>query len=223
MQGHMQEYMQGDNMTADTKASMKKEKGIWLFAHGSIAQGSIAKGAEQRFIGQKDTELSSGGREDFEALSQRFVEELGDTRPKAFFCSDMSCAVSCADILRRAFRPAGGTMPVIADHGFRDQNFGAWEGLTREEVEKRYPGALEERARDICGYAPMGGESLDMLKSRALMALVRARLHTPEGIIVIVGHPRFNRCILADYLALPLKEAFSIPQPYLAQSFLENR
>ena len=210
-------------MTADTKASMKKEQGIWLIAHGSLALGPLAHGSDQRFIGHKDTELSSGGKEDFEALSQRFAEELGDTRPEAFFCSDMSCAVTCADILRRAFRPAGGTMPVIADRGFRNQNFGAWEGLTREEVEKRYPGALEEMAQDMCGYAPIGGESLDMLKSRALMALVRARLHTPEGIIVIVGHPAFNRCILADYLALPLKEAFSLPQPYLAQSFLENR
>ena len=205
-------------MTADTKASMKKEKGIWIIAHGSLVQG-----AEQRFAGQKDMELSSGGKADFEALSLRFAQELGDTRPEAFFCSDMSCAVTCADMLRRAFRPAGGTMPVIADRGFRDQNFGAWENLTREEVEKRYPGALEEMAQDMSNYAPIGGESLNMLKSRALMALVRARLHTPEGIIVVVGHPAFNRCILADYLALPLEEAFSLPQPFLAQSFLENR
>ncbi len=205
-------------MTEDRNAHMPKGKGIWIITHAALVPS-----ARQAFSGQSDAEISSGGRADFEALALRFADDLGDIRPEAFFCSDMRSTITCADILRRAFRPAGGTMPVIADPGFRGQNFGAWEGLTEEEVEKRYPGALAERAADICGYAPIGGESPDMLKNRALMALVRARLHTPEGLIVIVGHADFNRCILADYLALPLEAASSIPQPCLSQCYLENR
>ena len=156
-------------------------------------------------------------------LGEELAEALEKTPPKAFFCSDSRRGIACADILRRAFRPRGGTMPVIADPGFREISLGAWEGLTKEEVEKRFPGALAERGRDFANYAPAGGESLAMLQRRALMAILRARMHTPEGLFVVVGHAAFNRCILADYLALPLELAMSIPQPYGAMSLLAGR
>ena len=204
--------------TTPAQQDCSKEKGIWLFNHASLAANT-----EQQFIGQKDVDLTSGGRAACEALAQKFVEGMASQKPEAFFCSDLRSAVTCADILRRAFRPAGGTMPVIADPGFRELNYGAWEGLTREDVEKRYPGALDELAKHPTEYAPAGGESLTMLKSRSLMAVLRARLHTPDGIIVVLGHTEFNRCLLADYLALPLEEADHLPQPWLAHSFLENR
>ena len=95
--------------------------------------------------------------------------------------------------------------------------------LAKEEVEKRFPGALAERGKDFANYAPAGGESLAMLQRRALMAILRARMHTPEDLFVVVGHCAFNRTILADYLALPLECAMSIPQPYGAMSLLWGR
>ena len=156
-------------------------------------------------------------------LAEEIAEALEKTPPKAFFCSDLRRGIACADILRRAFRPRGGTMPVIADPGFREISLGAWEGLAKEEVEKRFPGALAERGKDFANYAPAGGENLAMLQRRALMAILRARMHTPEGLFVVVGHCAFNRTILADYLALPLECALSIPQPYGAMSLLWGR
>ncbi|MDO5536516.1 MAG: histidine phosphatase family protein [Desulfovibrionaceae bacterium] len=193
-------------------------RSIWLFRHGALVPNP-----ERRFVGQRDVELSAHGRASFEALAARFAEVHADNPPQAFFCSDSSRGIACADMLRRAFRPRGGTMPVIADRGFREISLGAWEGLTKEEVERRFPGALAERDRNWADYAPAGGESFAMLSSRALMALVRARMHCPEGMLVVVGHASFNRCVLADYLALPLCEARRIPQEYGCMACLENR
>ena len=178
---------------------------------------------EHRFVGQRDVELSSCGEAHMARIGEELAAALEKTPPRAFFCSDLRRGIACADILRRAFRPRGGTMPVIADPGFREVSLGAWEGLTKEEVEKRFPGALAERGRDFAGYAPAGGESLAMLQRRALMAILRARVHTPEGLFVVVGHAAFNRTILADYLALPLDCAMRISQPYGAMSLLAGR
>lgn len=114
-------------------------------------------------------------------------------------------------------------MPVVADPGFREISLGAWEGLTKDEVEKRYPGALGERARDFANYAPAGGESFILLQRRVVISLAKARIHSPDGLIAVVGHQAFNRCALADYLALPVSEAVRIPQPYGAASLLVDR
>ncbi|OUO55201.1 hypothetical protein B5F76_00880 [Desulfovibrio sp. An276] len=204
----------------DTSSPTLPENGqaILLLRHCELVPNP-----EHRFVGQRDVELSSYGEAHMTRLAEEIAEALEKTPPKAFFCSDLRRGIACADILRRAFRPRGGTMPVIADPGFREISLGAWEGLAKEEVEKRFPGALAERGKDFANYAPAGGESLAMLQRRALMAILRARMHTPEGLFVVVGHCAFNRTILADYLALPLECAMSIPQPYGAMSLLWGR
>ena len=188
-----------------------------------LRHGELVPNPQRRFVGQRDLELSSLGEAHFARLGEELAAALATTPPQAFFCSDLRRGIACADILRRAFRPRGRTMPVIADPGFREISLGAWEGLAKEEVEKRFPGALAERGKDFANYAPAGGESLAMLQRRALMAILRARMHTPEGLFVVVGHCAFNRTILADYLALPLECAMSIPQPYGAMSLLWGR
>ncbi len=194
------------------------ETGIWLLRHGAVEANP-----EHRFVGQRDVKLSSLGVRQYERLAARLVERCQDNPPKAFFCSDLSRSMACAEILRRAFRPSGGAMPIVPDPALREISLGAWEGLTKAEVEKRYPGALAERAADWAGYAPLGGESFEMVQRRALLMLIRARLQHPEGVIVFVGHAGLNRTMLADYLALPLKSVMDIPQDYACAAYLENR
>ena len=123
------------------------EKGIWLLRHGAVEANP-----EHRFVGQRDVKLSSLGIRQYERLAARLVERCQDNPPKAFFCSDLSRSMACAEILRRAFRPSGGTMPIVLDPALRESSLGAWEGLTKAEVEKRYPGALAERAADCGGW-----------------------------------------------------------------------
>ncbi len=194
-----------------------EERAVWLWRHGALAPNP-----EQRFVGQRDIPLSRSGEAAFARLARDFADAIRQ-RPRAFFCSDSRRGTACADMLRRAFRPSGGTMPVIADPGFRERSLGAWEGLTRDEVERRWPGALAEHAADPAEYAPPGGESLLMLQRRAVMALARARLHCRGGLLVVVGHASFNRCVLADCLALPLADVMRLSQPYGCRTLLKNR
>lgn len=193
-------------------------RGIWLLRHGALGERP-----GRPFTGQQDLPLSGEGRRQYERLAAHLARLLADDRPRAVLCSDLSRSLECGEMVRRAFRPGGGEMPLIADRGLREISLGAWEGLTRDDVEKRYPGALAERGADFAGYAPAGGESFSMLQRRALLSLARARMQYPDGLLVIVGHAGLNRTILADYMALPLSAVLDIPQPYACCSFLENR
>jgi probable phosphoglycerate mutase len=42
----------------------------------------------------------------------------------------------------------------------------------------------------------------------------------PDGPLLVVGHAGLNRVLLAEYLALPLRDALRIPQPYACLTFL---
>ncbi len=167
--------------------------------------------------------LSEAGRELLADLAGRTAAELAQDAPRAFFCSDSPRALACADLLRRAFRPGGGRMPILADPGFRERDWGAWAGLRQADVEKRYPGALAGLEAEPMDYAPAGGENLAMVRRRALLALVRARLHSPEGRLAVLGDRAFLRCVLADWLALPPRAAEALSLPFGAHFDLAGR
>jgi len=48
---------------------------------------------------------------------------------------------------------------VVTDDGFREADFGAWEGLTFAEVQERWPAEMAAWLADP-EVAPPGGESL---------------------------------------------------------------
>ena len=70
---------------------------------------------------------------------------------------------------------------------------GRWEGLTREEVEARFPGELGRRRADGLGYRPPGGESLADMLPRARAVVGRL----DERTTLIVAHSGINRVLVA--------------------------
>lgn len=68
---------------------------------------------------------------------------------------------------------AGLAVPVLADRlllreVLREIDLGAWEGMSREQIERRSPGAWAERGRYFAGFLPEGGESFQDVLDRAL-------------------------------------------------------
>lgn len=80
-------------------------------------------------------------------------------------------AASFASPLRRAVQTA---RLAVTDHpesvllrdNLREIQLGTWEGLDREEIERRFPGAWEERGRNFAGFRPEGGESFQDVLDR---------------------------------------------------------
>ena len=108
---------------------------LYLMRHGCLLPNP-----ERRFIGQSNVPLSPKGRE--QALFWR--EELSAIPFCRALCSDLTRCVETASIILEGRNVALETHPAL-----RELHLGAWEGLTKAEVEARFPCAWEARGRDF--------------------------------------------------------------------------
>src|SRR6185437_15592133 len=105
---------------------------------------------EGRWQGWADPPLNDTGR----AQAKQLAGELRDTPFDAVYSSDLRRAFETAEILA-----APHDIPVVADPGLREIDVGSWSGLTRAEIDARFPD----------GERP-GGETRDEHLARVLQA-----------------------------------------------------
>lgn len=172
----------------------------WLMRHGALPLNP-----ERRFVGQQDIPLSELGREQARSWRRRLL----DTPLAAIVCSDLARCVETARLVR-----GDRDILLLREPAFREISLGAWQGLTPQEVEDRFPGAYAERGRDLACFRPEGGESFADLAERVLPAFAEWIREYAGRSLLIVGHAGVNRVIIAHGMALPLHNALSIPQPY---------
>jgi broad specificity phosphatase PhoE len=131
--------------------------------------------AASRFQGHADPPLNDRGREQARALAR----ELAAAPPDALYSSPL--------------RRAAETAAIVADHlglevchveDLREIDVGDWQGLTRAEVDERYPGALGRWLAGAHGWE--NGETYDELAARVLAALHRiAAGHLGQRVLVV--------------------------------------
>ena len=122
-----------------------------------VRHGQSTWNAEGRWQGHSDPPLSPLGERQVRAAAPAVIE-LGVT---AVFSSDLQRARQTAELLA----PPGLTPVVVPP--LRERNVGAWEGLTRDEIDARFPGMREAHE------SPPGFESDGSLIARVLPALER--------------------------------------------------
>lgn len=181
---------------------------LYLLRHGALQPNP-----ERRFVGQRDIPLSSLG------LSQAVFwrEEFAPIAFARAICSDLSrCAQSLSIILE------GRALEAEMCAEFREICLGTWEGLTKREVEARFPGALEKRGNDFWNYVPQGGESFFMLARRVLPALQAVLVQAANvDNILLVAHAAVNRIIISRWLALSPSCCAELPLAYASCAFLD--
>jgi alpha-ribazole phosphatase/probable phosphoglycerate mutase len=170
-----------------------------------IRHGQVVTSGQDIFYGQSAVEMSPRGSEQMENVA----EHLKDVSVDGIYCSDLSRARKGAEAIasRHSFTP-------VSCAAFRELNIGLWEGLTFEQVQQRFPGAIEERGRSLVQYRIPQGESLGDLSRRVLPAInaIVKRHHGKN--IVLVAHGGVNRVIMADAIKLDLKNFYSLEQDY---------
>ncbi len=140
--------------------------------------------------------------------AQALAVSLAAVRFDAVYSSDLARSRETAEIVAGAPGPA-----VTTDSRLREIDTGRWEGLTREEASKAFPGEFVEREADVLGLPFPGGESFPQLRERVLAALedILACRYTTA---LVVAHLGVNRVLLAHLLRMPFEELFSIRQDY---------
>jgi len=118
--------------------------------------------------GWADPPLNETGR----AQARALAEQLRSVPFDAVYSSDLRRAHETAEIVA-----APHAVPVIADSGLREIDIGSWSGLTRAEIDERFP----------TGERP-DGETRDQHAARVLDAVERIARANPGRRILLVTH-----------------------------------
>ncbi len=156
-----------------------------------VRHGATVLSAEDRFAGSTDVDLSDAGRQQAAALAERLASEA----VTAVYASPMKRTVETAKILGAPYALTPETSAAL-----REIDHGRWEGLTRSEVETRFPDEYAGWEADPFTFAPEQGEAGIHVLARALPVLrdIVAR-HADESVIV-VSHKATIRLLISSLL-----------------------
>ena len=164
--------------------------------------GHTVRSEPEQYLGQHvNAPLSERGRNDARALATRLAPVVIDR----LITSPLGRSLETAEILA-----AGRSLEVEPDNRLVELDYGAWEGLTIEEIERRFPGEREQYDANPAIHRVGGGESGLQVAAR-LATLIDDLLGWWEATggdrsCVLVGHSSVNRVFLALVLDVPLPD-----------------
>ena len=156
-----------------------------------VRHGATQLTAEDRFSGAANVYLSEEGRDQVEHLARR----LADDMVAAIYSSPLDRTMETASILAEPHK-----LSVISYDGLREISHGHWEGLTRKEVEERFPEEYTAWESDPFTFAPQGGESGISVLARALPVIREIVVNHENKNVVVVSHKATLRLILSSLL-----------------------
>ena len=156
-----------------------------------VRHGATVLSAEDRFAGATDVALSDEGREQ----TRRLAGRLSGEKIMAVYASPLGRTIETAQILAAPHQ-----LEVQTHDGLREIDHGRWEGMTRREVEEKFPDEAAEWEKDPYTFAPLGGESGLAVTARALPALIEIVRQHAEQNILLVSHKATIRLMLSSLL-----------------------
>jgi probable phosphoglycerate mutase len=176
-----------------------RDRTNWVRAQGDptvtvlLRHGQTAMSVEKRYAGTSDPPLTDVGVQQAVAAAGRLASA--------------GIAVIVTSPLQRAVRTAEEVaattgVPVLTDEGFRETDFGAWDGLTFAEVRQRWPSEVTAWLADP-DVAPPGGESFTEVAKRVTDALHRVLADHERQRILIVSHVTPIKTLVTTALLAP--------------------
>ncbi|WP_129671709.1 histidine phosphatase family protein [Candidatus Chloroploca sp. Khr17] len=161
-----------------------------------VRHGETPWNVTLQYQGQGQVPLNERGREQARRAADR-VARYGAT---ALYSSDLARAWESAELIGAVIGQTPVAMPQL-----REIDVGQWEGLTPEELYRRFPDHMAEYRRDPARTVRLGGESYAQLQARALQALMQIQeQHKPDDVVVAVSHGGTIRALLCHVIGLDL-------------------
>jgi probable phosphoglycerate mutase len=159
-----------------------------------LRHGQTALSAERRFAGIGDIELTETGVRQAKLAGERLAARGG-------------VDVIVTSPLRRTRQTAEEVAvaigaPVEEDADFRETDFGAWEGLTFTEAQRRWPDEVAAWLADPAA-APPGGESFAAVADRVRAARERLMAAHLRQTVLVVSHVTPIKTLLTEALLAP--------------------
>ena len=158
-----------------------------------LRHGQTPMSVQKRYAGRTDAPLTEVGVQQAAAAAKRLASAgLG-----VIVTSPLRRTVQTAQAVAAVTGAA-----VVTDDGFRETDFGAWEGLTFAEVRERWPAEITAWLADP-EVAPPGGESFTDVSARVTAALDRVLAERAGQIVLIVSHVTPIKMLVTAALLAP--------------------
>ena len=144
---------------------------ILLARHGETDWNRVG-----RWQGHADPPLNDAGR----SQAAELAESLAGDGISAVYSSDLARASQTAAVVADRLG-----LDVVEDSGLREIDVGSWSGLTRAEVEQRFPDGY---ARWLGGEIGHDGETREQFTTRVVAAVERIAAAHPSGSVLVVTH-----------------------------------
>ena len=163
---------------------------LYLLRHGETTFSR-----SDGYCGSLDPELTQEGAE----MATQFAEAYHTLSWTAAYVSPMRRTRATAAPLCDAVK-----LPMQLRDGLREIAYGAWEGLTRAEVEQRFPADYTHWLTEPAWNAPTGGETAVQVATRAQLVIAEIVATHADGNILVVSHKATLRLILCSLLGIDL-------------------
>ena len=167
-----------------------------------VRHGQSVSNLEQRFTGQKETNLTPLGHRQAEATA-RFLKAYGIDK---IYSSDLERAMQTAAPTARLQG-----LEVIAEPAFREINAGLWEGKLYTQLKEQFGDEYGKWLTDLGHAHPNGGESTLELAARVYGAVERI-LQTERGrTVAVFTHATPVRMLACRWFGLSPERACEVP------------
>jgi alpha-ribazole phosphatase/probable phosphoglycerate mutase len=174
---------------------------LFLIRHGNTADEETKK----VYKGRTDIPLSPKGI----ARMEKAARFLSAFKLDRIYTSTLSRSVDSGRIIARAQGLDARVLPA-----FDEVDFGAWEGLSFDEIKQRYPEDFARWLVDPGNHPPPRGESFRKARKRSMDQLKKI-LGEDEGLTIgIVAHAGILRIMIFSLLGMRLSRLFRIGQDY---------
>lgn len=169
--------------------------------HGAL-QGGV------KYRGTLDEYLTKQGRKQMDAVWAKVSGEV----TKVISSPLSRCAYPAQDWASENH------IPWVTSEAIAELNYGAWEGLTAQQIQQEFPSQLEAWRKDPTGLTPPQGESMQSFAARTLSFWTDLIAQNHDEHILIVGHSGSIRLLLMHALKAPIQSTRHLAMPYACWS-----
>lgn len=163
---------------------------LYLLRHGETEASK-----DDVFCGTFNPELTSEGLD----MARWFARKYGSLDWNAVYVSPMRRTIATAT----PFCEATG-LEMRLREGLKEVNFGAWETLTKDQVNAQFQQDYVQWLTEPAWNPPTGGETAVQVASRASLVIAEIQETHTDGNVLVVSHKSTIRVILCSLLGIDL-------------------
>lgn len=169
---------------------------------------------QKRYQGFADIAMNPQGIEEAQKLAKRLAVEPIDT----IYSSPLQRARQTAEIVNQNF-----SRDILTHELLKEINFGDWEGLTFQQITKKYPELSRQWREKPALMRPPNGENFSDLQIRAITAFEEIHQQNKGKNVLIVSHGGLISVLICHILQIGIEGLWRFIAHNTGITILEER